>query len=194
MAWTYKQTWDNATNYVVDDVVLYKYVYYRALADNTNSQPSSTNSDWLILEPVDALVYILSVMMPIDPSRIFIYNQDFNLPTDNGLFVVLQLTDSYNQASTNDTFLNGVGIGQTVNERLIELFVEHYSIGLFSKDNSARLRRADALMAINSNFSLFWQDVFQIKIFRNSRQFANLSILGSSAKTSSITTINFLLT
>lgn len=171
MAWNYKQTWNDAANYDVDDVVLFKYKYYRALAANLNSQPPSI--DWLELEAADALVYILSVGLNIDPTRIFIYNQDFNLPTDTGLIVVLNLNSSYSLSSENKITQDE----DSVTETLSELFVEYYTLNLVSKDNSARLRRAEALMALSSVNSLFWQEVFQIKISPNSRQFTNLSAL-----------------
>lgn len=173
MAWTYKQIWDNATNYTANDVVLYNYLYYRALAANTNSQPSLTNSNWIVLDTASILTEIISQGLNLDPSRIFIYNQDFNLPTDNGLFVVIQLIGAEDSSATNQMIEEeDVSI-----ENLTTLTLEYYTINVCSRDRSARFRYREVINALSNINALYWQDVFQIKIARNSSQITNLSDL-----------------
>jgi hypothetical protein len=171
MTRSYKGTWTTLNSYVIDDVVLHEYKYYLALSDNSNSEPP--NSNWEIITAIDSVCYILQEQMNLANGRLFIYNQDFKIPPISDLFVVVQ----YNSSDVMTNINKFVGEDLTMKEELTLLTTEKYTINLMSKNNDARLRKEEVLLALSSTFCEQQQEIYNIKIARNSNSFTNVSEL-----------------
>ena len=127
-------------------------------------------------EPILILKDILQDRMLLTDEQIFIYNQDFKIPTTQGLFVVLNYGTTQNYSTTNQ-FIPADEAEEGAEENISMLTKEDYIINLMSKNNEARLRKEEAIMAFNSNFSQEKQNEFQFQIARISNSFNNVSEL-----------------
>ena len=127
-------------------------------------------------EPIKILGDIIKEFMTLVDGQIFIYNQDFKLPESSGLFVVLQYNSSKNYSSTNEFIPAPEGMlgGQ---EKITTLMKEEYTINVISKNDEARERKEEIIMALNSNLSQDKQGLYQFQIARISNSFTNVSEL-----------------
>jgi hypothetical protein len=127
-------------------------------------------------EPIKIIGDILKNFMSLTDDQIWIYNQDFKIPETRGLFVLLQYNNSKNYSSTN-TFIpaaEGVEVGQ---QSITSLMKEDYTINVISKNDEARQRKEEVILALSSNFSQDKQGEFQFQIARITNSFVNVSEL-----------------
>jgi hypothetical protein len=169
----YKGIWDDATEYVVGDLVLYNYNYYLAKATNTDSAPPSAN--WKQYSFIQSICYILATFMEIDSSRVYIYNQDFKIPPIEGLFIVLEEKGSRPFSNTNR--FTAAEEEDSAKENLSLLTSKTFTIHIFSKNEEARLRHEEVIMALNSTLAQEQQEIFQYQLGFIPRSFLNLSEL-----------------
>jgi len=169
----YKGIWDIATEYVTGDLVLYNYNYYLAKATNTNSAPPSSN--WKQYSFIQSICYILATFMEIDSSRVYIYNQDFKIPPIEGLFIVLEEKSSRPFSNTNR--FTATEEVDSAKENLSLLTSKTFAIHIFSKNEEARLRHEEVIMALNSTLAQEQQEIFQYQLGFIPRDFLNLSEL-----------------
>ena len=125
-------------------------------------------------EPVLILADIIENFMSLGNGRIFIDNQNFKMPTDTGLFVVLQQISSNNYSTTNKFI--PADEGQEGGQELITYrSQESYNINVMSRDSSARQRKEEVIMALNSDFSKNQQEKYSFKLAKISNSFNNIS-------------------
>ena len=125
-------------------------------------------------EPIKIIGDILKNGMALNNEQIYIYNQDFKIPETSGLFVLLQYNNSVNYSSTNQFVSEGAGEAQ---ENISMLTKENYTINVISKNDEARQRKEEVVMALNSNFSQNQQGLHQFQIAKISNGFINVSEL-----------------
>lgn len=126
-------------------------------------------------EPVKILCDIIKNIMGLTDQQIFIYNQNFKIPETSGLFVVVQYNTSQIYANNNE-FLDA-----TQEELLTTQTREDYTINVMSKDDTARTRKEEVILALNSNYSKNQQELYQFKIGRITGSFTNVSELEGAA-------------
>lgn len=124
-------------------------------------------------EPIKIVGDIIKEIMGLSDQQIFIYNQDFKLPQTSGLFVVIQYNTSQIYSSTNEFEPTDVG----ANEILVTQTREDYTINVMSKDDTARTRKEEVILSLNSNYSRNQQELYQFKIGRVTGNFTNVSEL-----------------
>lgn len=124
-------------------------------------------------EPILVIADILANQMSLDPGRIFIYNQDYLMPQDKGLFIVIQFNSSTPYAVNNRFAINS----DIPSENMYLQSKEEYTINVLSKDSSARLRKEEVIFALNSNYSQSLQEQYQFKIGNIPFSFLNISEL-----------------
>jgi len=124
-------------------------------------------------EPIKIVADIIKEIMGLTDQQIFIYNQDFKLPETSGLFVVIQFNTSQIYSSTNEF----VPTDEGANEVLSTLTREDYTINVMSKDDTARTRKEEVILSLNSNYSRNQQELYQFKIGRVTGNFTNVSEL-----------------
>ena len=122
-------------------------------------------------EPVKILADIIKNVMGLNDQQIFIYNQDFKIPDSSGLFVVIQYNSSTPYSSVNE-FIPTVEGGDEI---LTTQTREEYTVNVMSKDDTARTRKEEVILGLNSNYSRNQQELHQFKIGRITGSFTNVS-------------------
>lgn len=109
----------------------------------------------MILNPPDSTLVLIAGLLasqlglPVTPQgRVFLYNQKWNIPPDDGLFVVVNFTGEKIFGSDlsyeNDPVSGNLNETKTVNAR------ETYTINLFSRNAEAITRKHEVIFALHS--------------------------------------------
>lgn len=117
-------------------------------------------------ELMKALCSLLESQLLLPPNHVFIYNQKYDIPSDDGLYAYVGFQRSIPFASsrkeenvpatsTSDAFLQEV---QTMNVR------EFYTINLYSRSAAARQRNHEIIFALHSNQCEQLQERFAFKM------------------------------
>jgi hypothetical protein len=107
------------------------------------------------------LLNIIKEYMELDSNRIVFYNQNFDKPTDEELFIVIS-QDPAQIISTNQKF------DSDTNEEIMSMnMYQQYQIEITSVNRTALERKHEILMAIKSYFGVLQQEINNIKIMRN---------------------------
>lgn len=138
------------------------------MALNAFSAPQMTTVDWIR--------DIIKYEMALPDDRIYIYNQKFDIPTLEGLFVVVEYAGSKIISSRNVQRMEGDQYAEVQ-----QLYTqEHITVQLFSKNLDALRRKEEAVMALYSIYSQQKQDLGGFQIARNA-PIEDLSALEASA-------------
>lgn len=109
--------------------------------------------------------------MALDDAAIWVANQNKKIPNDDGLYVIVGMSDGHviaNNRTTENT-LSGMNEIQQV------VMLENIQIDILSKSNDAVLRRHEILTAISSVYSIQLQEQYGFKIFKIPASFINSS-------------------
>ena len=122
-------------------------------------------------EPILILGDIIKDFMILNDDQIYIYNQNFNPTNTSGLFITLGFNNSVNYSSVNrfnpDTEQQELSINMK----------ESYSINVYSKDSSSRIRKEEVIMALNSDLARNKQEEYFFQIAPITQGFVNVSDL-----------------
>lgn len=113
---------------------------------------------------IDLIRSIIVRELTIDGERVNMYNQEFTIPTDDRLFIVIQYKASPIIVSSRNTqeIINGLYTEvQDINT------IEDITIGLFSKNLEALQRKEEVIMALSSIYSRQIQEEYSFKISSN---------------------------
>lgn len=102
-----------------------------------------------MMDSLTAIMTVLKNEMALADGRIWAFDQKVKIPTDSGLFVVVQLLSRKvvgNDISYHDK-TGGFCSKQTVN------FIDFCQVDLFSANMDARLRSVEAVAAFTSYFA-----------------------------------------
>lgn len=128
------------------------------------------------IETEKAIADIIQKELGLTTEQIWIYNQDFVMPSTSGLFVVVGFGWSKTISSRNE-------IKETVDESevttVLELqccnVLENIVISLMSKNSEARQRKNEILAALSSYYAQQIQEKYSFKIGRIPTNFINVS-------------------
>jgi hypothetical protein len=116
------------------------------------------------LSTFQTLIKILSKEMDINQDRIMIYNGEWNIPPDDGIFIILERLPGRVIANRNTVKYDP---SSAVYQEIQDLNIrEQIVISVFSKNTEALERKDEVLMAIASLYSQQLQEKNSIKIFR----------------------------
>ena len=109
------------------------------------------------MRPIQLIRQILIEEMELDDDKVMIYNQKWNIPPTEDLFVVVEFKHAKPFSSRNflDASNNEV---QEVNMQ------EFYTIGIFSRSTEALFRKHEVIMALSSMFSQQTQEANSFRI------------------------------
>lgn len=109
----------------------------------------------------------------VDAENVWIQDQNKVIPPDdNKLFIVVGMVDARPISNVNRAVpVDGGGM----TEVQITTQLENIQIDLFSRDNKARVTRAEVQMAMQSIFAQQKMEEFDFKIFRIPASFVNSS-------------------
>lgn len=126
---------------------------------------------------IDLIRTIVVQELSLDGERVNMYNQEFAIPTDDKLFVVIQYKASPSIISSRNS-VELIGGVYTEVQDLNTL--EDITIGLFSKNLEALQRKEEVVMALSSIYSRQIQEEYSFKIYPNP-SIQDLSFLEGSA-------------
>lgn len=123
-------------------------------------------------EPIKIIADVISDYMSLDAGRVYLFNQDYKIPKDDGIFIVLQHINSRPYSSTNTTkSIDGGGVEETSTI----LMREEYTINVMSKNRDAYTRKEEVILALRSYNSRELQETYQFKISPITGPFLNIS-------------------
>lgn len=101
------------------------------------------------MSSLDVIKQIIVNEMDIDKSRIWAYNSNIDLPQDSNLFIVLHYGERSPISNTirYKTTKDGLNEVQSMN------VAENVIVSVMSKNNDARDRAPEVVMAMNSTFA-----------------------------------------
>lgn len=111
-------------------------------------------------QPDKVLAQIIKDRLNLSDGRIVLYDQNYRAPKDKGIYVVI--------STGQDTIISNVNKFNDVTnqqEQSVTMNTE-YIIEITSQDTSAKLRRHEILMAIDSNEAINKMEENNIRIFR----------------------------
>lgn len=119
------------------------------------------------------IVDILMHELGIEENRIFIANQDFQIPDSEGLFISVGMSDCVTIANNNYA-LDNITTGGI--DEIQEVYLrENITIDLFSKNIEARQRRWEIQAALKSIYAQQKQELEYFRIYRIPSGFVNSS-------------------
>jgi len=116
---------------------------------------------------------IIKNYMILDANQIWLYNQDYKIPNTLGLFVIIQFLGG-RPSSISESFSDNISGG--LQETLIVNMINQYQIDIQSKNNDAKGRKEEIIMALNSTISQQMQEKYQFKIANITNTFSNTSL------------------
>jgi hypothetical protein len=118
-----------------------------------------------------ALAGLIQAQLNLQPDQVVIYNQQWVLPTDRNLYIVLEPRDStpYGSSKRHECNSDGYTEVQTQNVR------EAVSIMLFSASDISRWARNQILFALNSDAAENLQEDLGFQIANLPTSFQNVS-------------------
>lgn len=110
--------------------------------------------------PIEILRDIIVNQMALDGERVMFYNQKWDIPPDDGLFVEIEFR--YAKPYSNRNQLQDI---QGVTTEVADVNMqEHYTVRLFSKNLDALRRKEEVLMALASIYSQNQQEKNSFRI------------------------------
>jgi hypothetical protein len=119
--------------------------------------------------PEQILVDIIRQEMELDQNSVWIRDQNKDIPADNGLYVVVGLSDSIPISSANSFD----SVAMTEIQQVI--VCENIQIDIFSRSKDLISRRWEVMAALHSVLSRQAQEANNFKIFKMPKSFVNAS-------------------
>lgn len=130
-------------------------------------------------EIIKVVADVIQAELALANDRVYLYNQKWRIPPDEGLFVVVgfQSAKAFGAKTTyeNDPITNELVEVQSVNQQ------ETYTIDLLSRDSSARVRKQEVILALNSTLCQNAQEQYNFKIANLPTSFVDVSSLEATA-------------
>ena len=130
-------------------------------------------------EIIKVVADIIQSEMELGNDRVYLYNQKWRIPPDEGLFVVVGFLGAKAFGAKteyeNDPVTQELVEVQSVNQQ------ETYTVDLFSRDSSARQRKQEVILALNSTFAQQMQEQYTFKIANLPSTFNDVSALEATA-------------
>lgn len=123
-------------------------------------------------QPLKIITDIISTKMKLDSGRVMLYNQNYNIPSDDAIFIIVNEEDSSVFATSTITRLNENGEYEEVNDALIRCTV---TVDVLSAGEEARERKHEVILALNSIYSQQMQEANHVKIANIPNNFLNTS-------------------
>lgn len=141
--------------------------------DSTTPTALTATSKVLVGDPLLLVCDILQTELGLANGRVYIWDQKLFQPTDAGLYVAVSVLSCKAFGNINSHTPNGGGLSS---DQSVNMFA-NLQIDIISRDNSARLRKEEVLLALASDYSEQQQEAnsFYVSRLPPGAQFNNLS-------------------
>lgn len=136
----------------------------------TDSAGNTKELEINTLSPIGLLADIIKTEMSLENDQVFLYNQEFNIPPDERLYVILRAASVKPFSNNNEHEPNG----DNVDSIQFASFSSLIDITLMSKSDEALLRKEEVILALNSDYSLSQQDANLIYVPKLPTQFVDV--------------------
>lgn len=123
-------------------------------------------------EVVKIIADILTAEMNLTPGQIMLSDENYEIPTTEGLYIAVSYVSSKPIGVTNTMTPDGHGGMTEIQEAAFDHQVQ---LDVMSFNDDARTRREEVLLALGSNASQFIQEQNLIQISRHCTPFQDLS-------------------
>jgi hypothetical protein len=115
------------------------------------------------VEYIKVIADLIQTQMDLAPNRVYLYNQAWNIPPDDGLFVNVGLISKkpFGLSKTYQSVTEEMGGLLQVQMMNVQ---ETYSVLIFSQNNTARIRNHEILYALNGDAAEQAQERYSFKI------------------------------
>ena len=115
------------------------------------------------VEYIKVIADLIQTQMDLAPNRVYLYNQAWNLPPDEGLFVNVGLIGKkpFGISKTYQSVSEEMGGLLQVQSMNVQ---ETYSVLVFSQSSAARIRNYEILYALNGDAAQQAQERYSFKI------------------------------
>lgn len=121
--------------------------------------------------PLQVVADIIQTKMQLENGRVMLYNQQYDIPTDTDLMIIVGEEDS-EVVATSTTTQNKDGVYTETNDAIIRSTV---TIDVLSAGDVAQERKHEVILALNSIYSQQMQEANTMRIFQVPVQFVNAS-------------------
>lgn len=118
------------------------------------------------------IVDILMEEMNLPNSRVFITNQNINIPNNDELYIIVGMVDS--QVMSNTKSVVAVDASTTEIRQQVQMR-DNIQVDILSSGSTALLRKHEVLMALNSVYAEQKQEENEFRIFEVPTTFVNSS-------------------
>ena len=129
-------------------------------------------------EPLKVIADILQTKLGLKAGRVMLYNQKYNIPKDDKIFIMVSEEDNDVYAASTNTMDTPDGSGYE--ERNDVLVRATAVIDVLSAGPEARERKHEVIMALNSIYSQQMQELNSLRIANLPVGFVNTSDLEAS--------------
>lgn len=129
-------------------------------------------------EPLKVIADILQTKLGLKAGRVMLYNQKYNIPKDDKIFIMVGEEDNDVYAASTNTMYTPDGNGYE--ERNDVLVRATAVIDVLSAGPEARERKHEVIMALNSIYSQQMQELNSLRIANLPVGFVNTSDLEAS--------------
>lgn len=129
-------------------------------------------------EPLKVIADILQTKLGLKAGRVMLYNQNYNIPKDDKIFIMVGEEDNDVYAASTNTMDTPDGNGYE--ERNDVLVRATAVIDVLSAGPEARERKHEVIMALNSIYSQQMQELNSLRIANLPVGFVNTSDLEAS--------------
>ena len=130
-------------------------------------------------EIITVVADVIRTELGLDNNHVYLYNQKWRIPPDEGLYVIVGFlgAKAFGAKTTyeNDPITDELLEVQSVNQQ------EMYTIDLLSRDSSARVRKQEVILALNSTLCQQMMEQYNFKIANLPTTFNDVSALEATA-------------
>lgn len=128
--------------------------------------------------PIEVIRDIVVHELGLDNDRAAIYNQKWNIPDDDNIFIFVEYRFG-NPLGNNLKYSNEADVFQTEARIVI---AEHITIGIYSRGLDALKRKEEVLASINSNFAREMMEKYSFRVMGRNAPIKDLSYVEGSAR------------
>lgn len=143
----------------------------------TDANGDSDSIDIVVMSHLKLFCDIIQQEMGLENDQVYIYNQKFDIPPDERLYVAIGVNQIKPFGSRN--FHDGSGAG--LESQQYGSFQANLSINIMSRNTDALERKEEVLLALNSTYSEQQQNNNSFYVAPLTSSFANLSQVEGAA-------------
>lgn len=153
-----------------------KQLFDTIACTDSSAQPQTTRQSILVGSALLLFCEIIQRSLGLTADRVYLWDQKLDQPQDSSLYIAVSVPSCKAFANVNETLASGQALQWLSMSATAD-------IDIISRDSSARERKEEVIMALESNYSRYQQDAnsFYIGKLPIGSRFVNLSEIDGGA-------------